>query len=139
MSKITKEEYQHGKQGMKYGIWNTIKKKWQFDICEDTPMLAEARLFQKIGDGARKHRFETRRLPNAIKPRSTETVSLTEIQKDWLRNLYLREAEECRGAASNNHHFALGSEGEEAAQFEEYAEENRNFAVILESMAKDIR
>ena len=32
-------------------------------ICEDTPMLAEARLFQRIGDDARKYRFEIRRLP----------------------------------------------------------------------------
>lgn len=38
-------------------------KEFQFGICEDTPMLAEARLFQKIGDDARKWRFEPRMLP----------------------------------------------------------------------------
>lgn len=39
------------------------EKKFQFGICEDTPMLADARLFQRIGDNARKYRFEIRRLP----------------------------------------------------------------------------
>lgn len=38
-------------------------KQFQFGICEDTPMLAEARLYQKIGDDARRYRFEPRRLP----------------------------------------------------------------------------
>lgn len=47
----------------KYGIWNATRKCWQFGVCEDTPMLAEARLFQKIGDDARKYRFEARELP----------------------------------------------------------------------------
>lgn len=56
------EEYFHGKPGVKYGIYNTYKKQFQFGIAEDTPMLAEARLFQKIGQDARKWRFETRRI-----------------------------------------------------------------------------
>jgi hypothetical protein len=63
---------------------------------------------------------------------------MTETMKFWLRNLYLREAEEHRGAASNWHLAALGSEGESAVQCEEYAEENREFADILEKMAKEI-
>lgn len=63
---MKKEEYQRGKPGAKYGIWNSVKNEWQFGICEDTPMLAEARLFQKIGDSARKYRFETRRLPENL-------------------------------------------------------------------------
>lgn len=56
-------EYYYGLNGMKYGIYNTVQKKFQFGISEDTPMLAEARLFQKIGQDARKWRFEARRLP----------------------------------------------------------------------------
>ena len=44
-------EKMHGKPGAKYGIYNKQAKKFQFGICEDTPMLAEARLWQKIGDG----------------------------------------------------------------------------------------
>lgn len=40
-------EKMHGKPGTKYGIYNKQAKKFQFGICEDTPMLAEARLWQK--------------------------------------------------------------------------------------------
>lgn len=56
--------YYRGVPGKKYGIWNGMAKCFQFNICEDTPMLAEARLYQKIGDDARKYRFEPRMLPD---------------------------------------------------------------------------
>ena len=56
------EEWYRGKPGAKYGIWNSAKKEFQFGISEDTPALAEARLFQKIGQDARKWRFEVRRI-----------------------------------------------------------------------------
>ena len=55
-------EYIYGKENCKYGIYNTKRKQFQFGICEDTPMLAEARLHQKIGNDAKKWRFEARRL-----------------------------------------------------------------------------
>ena len=55
--------YYHGLPGVKWGIWNCQRKCFQFDICEDSPMLAEARLFYKIGNDARKYRFEPRQLP----------------------------------------------------------------------------
>lgn len=58
--------YQRGIPGVKWGIYNTQAKCFQFNICEDSPMLAEARLFYKIGEDARKWRFEVRRLPNNI-------------------------------------------------------------------------
>ncbi len=61
------ETYYHGIPGEKYGIWNAARKCWQFGICEDTPMLAEARLFQKIGNDARKWRFEARVLPKSLR------------------------------------------------------------------------
>lgn len=61
---MNREEFYRGKRGAKYGIWNREKAVWQFDICEDTPFLAEARLHQKIGDDAKKWRFEARRLPD---------------------------------------------------------------------------
>lgn len=60
---MKRDVYYRGKPGAKYGIWNASKKCWQFGICEDTPMLAFARLCQKIGDDARKWRFEPRQLP----------------------------------------------------------------------------
>ena len=46
--------YYRGVPGKKYGIWNGMAKCFQFNICEDTPMLAEARLYQKIGDDEKK-------------------------------------------------------------------------------------
>lgn len=52
-----------GAAGKKYGIWNSVTKCWQFGIVEDTPMLAEARLFQRIGDDANKRRFQAKEIP----------------------------------------------------------------------------
>lgn len=63
---------------------------------------------------------------------------MTETMKIWLKELYLSEAEEHRVAASNFHLAALGSNDENAKQLEEYADENRKFAAILEKMAKEI-
>lgn len=54
--------YYMGNGHSKYGIWNKSRKEFQFGICEDTPMLAEARLFQKIGEDAKKWRFEVREI-----------------------------------------------------------------------------
>jgi hypothetical protein len=64
---MRRETYQRGISGIKWGIWNCQKKCFQFDICEDTPMLAMARLYQKIGDDARKWRFEPRQMPKPTK------------------------------------------------------------------------
>ena len=63
---MKRDTYYLGVPGKKWGIWNAKRKQWQFGICEDTPMLAEARLFQKIGDDARKWRFEPRQLPASL-------------------------------------------------------------------------
>lgn len=60
---MKRNEMMYGRPGVKYGIYNTRMKRFQFGISEDTPYLAEARLMQKIGDDARKWRFEARRLP----------------------------------------------------------------------------
>ena len=54
------EYFYRGARGKKFGIWNKAAKKFQFGICEDTPMLAMARLYQKIGMDARKKVFEPR-------------------------------------------------------------------------------
>lgn len=63
---MKRDEFYHGTPGVKYGIYNANKQCYQFDIAEDTPMLAQARLYQKIGDDARKWRFEIRAIPNQI-------------------------------------------------------------------------
>lgn len=57
---MKKNTYYRGIKGKKYGIYNTVAKKFQFGICEDSPMLAEARLFYIIGEDAKKWRFEPR-------------------------------------------------------------------------------
>ena len=54
--------YMYGVRGFKWGIWDARKRSFVFGICEDTPMLAEARLFQKIGDDAKKWRYEVKRM-----------------------------------------------------------------------------
>ena len=54
------------KPGPRYGVWNAMKKEFQFGICETDPMVAEARLFYKIGDNARKWRFEIKVIPKDL-------------------------------------------------------------------------
>lgn len=64
---MNRKTYHRGVPGRKYGIWNAVAKRFQFGISEDTPMLAEARLYQLLGDDAKKWRFEPRMLPEAPK------------------------------------------------------------------------
>ena len=61
MKRVT---YYRGVPGEKWGIWNVGRGCFQFDISEDTPALAVARLYQKIGDDAKKWRFEPRMIPH---------------------------------------------------------------------------
>lgn len=64
---------------------------------------------------------------------------LTENMKIWLKELYLEQVTEHLATASNCHMFALGSEtNESATQFEEFADEHREFAHILECLAKEL-
>ena len=68
-----------------------------------------------------------------------DNVVLPETMKIWLKDLYLRAAEEHNEAAKNCHIFALGSETNEGAvQFEQFADEHKEFAHILECLAKEI-
>lgn len=62
---MAKTSYYQGIPGKKYGIWDSVDKCWKHDVCEDTPMLAMARLFQKIGAGAKNSRYSPRMLPAA--------------------------------------------------------------------------
>ena len=50
-------------QNKHYGVFNTIRKEFQFGICEDTPELAKKALFARIGNNARRWRFEIREIP----------------------------------------------------------------------------
>jgi hypothetical protein len=59
---MTNKEYYLGEYGAKYGIWNYKKCEFQLGIVEDTPMLAEGRLFHLIGNDARKIKFSPRKI-----------------------------------------------------------------------------
>jgi len=67
-----------------------------------------------------------------------DNVVLTANMTTWLKELYLNAATESRKSASNYHLFALGSENESATAFEEMADEHREFAHILECLAKEL-
>ena len=69
---MKRETYQRGISGIKWGIWNTMSHCFQSGISEDTPMLAVARLYQKIGDDARKWRFEPRQLSKQTEVENAE-------------------------------------------------------------------
>lgn len=58
-----REEYENG-GGRTWGIWNSIKKEFQFGIKAKSPMLAEEKLFKKIGWNAAKYRFSAEAYPN---------------------------------------------------------------------------
>jgi hypothetical protein len=59
--------------------------------------------------------------------------TMTENMRIWLKELYLKEAKDHRIAAGNSHLVALGCDDSElAAQFEQYADEHRAFAEMLE-------
>lgn len=45
-----------------YGIYNTVRKEFQFGIKEKTPKAAYKKLFNKIGKDAYKWRFEVREI-----------------------------------------------------------------------------
>lgn len=53
-----------------YGIWNNMKKEFQFGISEPTKEKAKRRLFKKIGYDSYKWRFEVRIIPEKRKEMS---------------------------------------------------------------------
>ena len=64
---------------------------------------------------------------------------MTENQREWLKGLYRKAAEDHLITASNEHLWALGSDdGEIAAMHEHNAEENREFAQMLREFANNI-
>lgn len=63
---------------------------------------------------------------------------MSENMKIWLKRLYLEAAEEHRGAAQNEHLWALGSEGEAAILHAQNSVEHVKFAEILTDMANSL-
>ena len=65
--------------------------------------------------------------------------TFTENQAEWLRNLLSDAADEEFVAAQNCHLFALGSDADEsAAQWEEYADEHREYAGVLRRLVTEL-
>lgn len=46
-----------------FGVYNSVKKEFQFGICALSEVKANKLLFKKIGHDAKKWRFEVRLLP----------------------------------------------------------------------------
>ena len=68
-----------------------------------------------------------------------DNCALTENMTSWLTDLYLNAADEEKRHASHCHLIALGSETqEESIQWETNADEHREFAHILECLAKEL-
>jgi hypothetical protein len=63
---MKRSTYCMGNGHSKYGIWDTVAKRFVFEVSEDTPMLAEARLFQKIGEDARRWRYKVKEVRNEL-------------------------------------------------------------------------
>ena len=66
------------------------------------------------------------------------TSYLNETIAIWLRDLFKNEIEEVEVAASNEHLFALGSDGESTLQHEENADLNRKYAEILRNAYEQV-
>lgn len=60
--------YWQGIPGSFWGIWDVEQGRFLPGIEEDTPMLAQARLYQKIGQTAKAKRYEARQLPKHLVP-----------------------------------------------------------------------
>lgn len=64
---------------------------------------------------------------------------MTENQREWLKGLYRKAAEDHLIIASNEHLWALGSDNNEmAVMHEQNAEEHRGFAKMLREFADRI-
>ena len=57
-----------------YGIYNTRAKEFQFGICEPTKEAASKKLWDKIGKGAYKWRFEVRKIPDEKDNKRRKTI-----------------------------------------------------------------
>ena len=65
---------------------------------------------------------------------------ITENQREWLKGLYRKAAENHLITASNEHLWALGSDSNEmAVMHEQNAEEHRDFANMLKNFANNIQ
>lgn len=64
------EIYWKGVPGSAWSIWDKTVHLWVGTICEETPMLATARLYQMLGEKAKDPRYEPRMTPSARRNQS---------------------------------------------------------------------
>lgn len=60
---MKQETYYHGAPGKRYGVFDPATKSWKYGINEETPMLAMARLYQRMGAEAKRSGCQPRELP----------------------------------------------------------------------------
>ena len=60
---MNKKIWMQGIEGSMWGVWDFRSKSFCFDISEETPMLANARLCQRVGSEAKADYFNIRQLP----------------------------------------------------------------------------
>ena len=63
---MKQEVYYHGTPGKRYGVFDPATKSWKYGINEETPMLAMARLYQRVGAKAKHSGYEPRELPKRM-------------------------------------------------------------------------
>lgn len=82
-----------GSKGKRYGIWNRQRRCWEYDICEDTPMLAEARFLFTLGTQFDTDRFVVKELPPDVLPKSSEASLIIQRKDMEIRKLKQRIAQ----------------------------------------------
>lgn len=81
------------KQVVKWGIYNTKAKQFQFGIQEDTADEAVDALYMKIGKDAYKWRFSPRRMTVMVEDTSVEMKGLGDYLPGPVVDLKVRNAE----------------------------------------------
>lgn len=56
--------------GKRYGVWNNVKKEFQFGINEGSKKRALTKLIDKVGKDSYKWRFEIREIKQGMKIQS---------------------------------------------------------------------
>ncbi len=74
---MNRELFYRGQKGTRWGIWDTARAEWISNIAEDTPMLAQARLYQLWGKKAKAPGLEPRQLPRKRAPKQAGLGWLT--------------------------------------------------------------
>lgn len=64
----------------KYGVWNDMKKEFQFKIMSEKPETVSRQLFEKIGHDSKKWRFEIKEMTVGRLQRHNQTQIESQFQ-----------------------------------------------------------